>query len=205
MRILVVGATGTIGSAVTDVLSARGHDVLVVGHGSGPLRVDLSDPASVEALYAEAGPVDAVVCAAGVARFGAVDELGAEDFAASVRNKLLGQVELVRQGLASVREGGSFTLTSGDLSTHPAPGTAAVVATGIAVEGFARAAALDLEGRWRVNVVSPGPVAESLEASGGEPRGGIRASDLAAYYVACVEGQGTGEVLDARRPMPHRD
>ena len=204
MRILVIGATGIIGSAVAEALEARGHEVLAAGSSSGPLRVDLSDPASVQALYADAGRLDAVVCAAGVARFGSVDELDAEDFAASARNKLLGQIEVVRQGLGVVREGGSFTLTSGDLSTDPAPGTAAVVATGIAVEGFARAAALDLEGRWRVNVVSPGPVAESLEASGGDPADGIRAADVAAYYVASVEGQESGAVLDARRPMRRR-
>lgn len=200
MKILVIGATGTIGSAVAGALRARGHEVVGVGATSGDHRVDISQPSSIERLYASTGPVDAVVCAAGVARFGALDALTAEDFEASVRNKLLGQVELVRRGVGVVREGGSFTLTSGDLSTAPEPGTVAVVMTGAAVEAFARAAALDLEGRYRVNVVSPGAVAESLEAAGRDAAGAVRVRDVADHYVRAVEGRETGTVLDARSP-----
>lgn len=198
MRILVIGATGTIGSAVTHALRARGHEVVGAGATSGERRVDISDPASIERLYESAGPLDAVVCAAGVARFGPLEVLTVEDFDLSVRNKLLGQVELVRRGVGVVGEGGSFTLTSGDLSTEPEPGTVAVVMTGAAVEGFARAAALDLEGRYRVNVVSPGAVAESLEASGHDASGAVRVRDVAAHYVRAVEGHETGTVFAAR-------
>lgn len=200
MKILLIGATGTIGSAVADALRARGHEVLGAGATSGERRVDISDPASIERLYQSAGPVDAVVCAAGVARFGALDDLTVEEFEVSVRNKLLGQVELVRRGVGVVREGGSFTLTSGDLSTAPEPGTVAVVMTGAAVEAFARATALDVEGRYRVNVVSPGAVAESLEAAGRDASGAVRARDVAAHYVRSVEGHETGTVFDARAP-----
>lgn len=200
MKILVIGATGTIGSAVADALRARGHEILGAGATSGEHRVDISDPASIERLYESAGPLDAVVCAAGIARFGALDDLTVEDFAASTRNKLLGQVELVRRGVGVVRRGGSFTLTSGDLSTAPEPGTVAVVMTGAAVEAFARAAALDLEGRYRVNVVSPGAVAESLEAAGHDATGSIRARDVATHYVRSVDGHETGTVFDARAP-----
>jgi NAD(P)-dependent dehydrogenase (short-subunit alcohol dehydrogenase family) len=205
MRILVIGATGTIGSAVASALEARGHDVLGAGATSGDYRVDISDPASIERLYRSAGTVDAVVCAAGVARFGALDDLDPEDFEVSVRNKLLGQVELVRRGVGVVPEGGSFTLTSGDLSTAPEPGTVAVVMTGAAVEAFARAAALDLDGRYRVNVVSPGAVAESLEAAGRDATGAVRVRDVAARYVRAVEGHETGSVFDARAPAPSVD
>lgn len=198
MRILVIGATGTIGSAVADALRERGHDIVGAGATSGERRVDISDPASIERLYESAGPLDAVVCAAGVARFGPLDALTAEDFDLSVRSKLLGQVELVRRGVGVVGEGGSFTLTSGDLSTAPEPGTVAVVMTGAAVEAFARAAALDLDGRYRVNVVSPGAVAESLEAAGRDASGAVRVRDVAAHYVRSVEGHETGTVFDAR-------
>jgi NAD(P)-dependent dehydrogenase (short-subunit alcohol dehydrogenase family) len=200
MRILHVGATGTIGAAVAAVLAARGHEVVRVGRSEGELRVDLADPASIEALYAATGPVDAVVCTAGVARFGPLEELDDDAFRASLANKLMGQVNLVRRGLGSVREGGSFTLTSGTLSEKPDSDTSAVAMTGAAVEAFGRAAALDLEGRWRVNVVSPGAVADSRVARGLEPMPGIWAKDLAAYYVDLVEGDATGEVVTAEEP-----
>lgn len=197
MRILVVGGTGTIGSAIADTLEARGHEAIRVGSSSGSLTVDLADPASIRKLYADAGPVDAVVCAAGVARFGPLEELDDDEFGASIDNKLMGQVNLVRRGLGHVREGGSFTLTSGGLAQDPEEGTVAVSMVSAAVEAFARAAALDLAGRYRVNVVSPGWVAESRVKAGLPPMPGIWAEDLARYYVDLVEGEETGRVVSA--------
>jgi NAD(P)-dependent dehydrogenase (short-subunit alcohol dehydrogenase family) len=159
--------------------------------------VDIADPASIEALYGQTGSLDAVVCAAGVARFGALEDIDDEGFRVSLDNKLMGQVNLVRRGLGAVSEGGSFTLTSGGLSQEPDKGTVAVSMVGAGVEMFARAAALDLEGRYRVNVVSPGWVAESRVKAGLEPMPGIWARDLAEYYVDLVEGDQTGLVVDA--------
>jgi len=202
MRILLVGSTGTIGTAVRTALAERGHDVVEASASRGPHLVDLGDPESIERLYRDIGPVRAVVCTAGVARFGALESLTDQDLEASWRNKLMGQVELVRHGLAHVEEGGSFTLTSGTLSTRPGPGTVAVSMTGAALEAFARASALDLAERFRINVVSPGWVSESRMRMGLDPEPGIRAKDLAAYYVRCVEGSLTGSVLEAEGPLP---
>jgi NAD(P)-dependent dehydrogenase (short-subunit alcohol dehydrogenase family) len=202
MRILVVGATGTIGSALSDVLAARGHDVLRAGSTSGTLTADIADAGSISALYRTVGAVDAVVCTAGVAAFGALGEVTDEGFQTSIDNKLMGQVNLVRSGLGSVPEGGSFTLTSGGLAQQPGPGTVAVSMVGAAVEAFARAAAIDLEGRYRVNVVSPGWVAESRMKAGLDPMPGIWAKDLAEYYVDLIEGDQTGQILDAETAKP---
>jgi NAD(P)-dependent dehydrogenase (short-subunit alcohol dehydrogenase family) len=73
--------------------------------------------------------------------------------------------------------------------------------TGAAVEGFARAVALDLDGRYRVNVVSPGWVAESRVASGLDPLPGIWARDLAVYYRRLVEGDESGAVHVAEEAL----
>jgi NAD(P)-dependent dehydrogenase (short-subunit alcohol dehydrogenase family) len=199
MRILVVGATGTIGSAVATALAARGHEVVRAAATRGDLTVDMADPASIERLYAAAGPLDGVICAAGRADFGSLDTLSDEQFRSSIASKLMGQVNLVRRGIGRVREGGSFTLTSGDLSQEPAQGTALVTMTGAAVEAFVRAAAIDLAGRYRVNVVSPGWVAESRVRAGLPPMPGIWAKDLAARYVALTEGDATGRIVSAER------
>jgi len=201
MRILHVGATGTIGTAVADALAARGHEIVRVGASDGDFTVDLGDPSSIEALYEAVGPVDAVVCTAGIARFGALEDLTDEDFRTSLANKLMGQVNLIRRGLGVVPEGGSFTLTSGTLSEKPEAETSAVAMAGAAVEAFARGAAIDLRGRWRVNVVTPGPVADSRVARGLDPMPGIWARDLAAYYVRLLEGTETGAVLTAEKPL----
>lgn len=200
MRVLVVGGTGTIGSAVASALGERGHDVVTAGVNSGDLRVDLADPRTIVSLYAAVPRVEAVVCAAGIARFEALEELTDDDFALSIANKLMGQVNLVRHGLGAVGEGGSFTLTSGTLSQEPGPGTSAVSMTSAGVEAFARGAAIDLAGRYRVNVVSPSWVAESRVRAGLDPVPGIWAKDLAAYYADFVEGTATGVVATADRP-----
>ena len=112
MRILLVGGTGTIGAAAADALEGRGHDVVRVGARAGSPRVDLEDPGSIRHLYDSVGPVDSVVCAAGVAVFGALGDLDDAAFTTSIANKMMGQVNLVRSGLGRVREGGAFTLTS---------------------------------------------------------------------------------------------
>lgn len=203
MRILVVGGTGTIGSAVAAALERSGHEVVRVGASDGDLTVDLASVDSIEAMYRSAlrgGPVDAVVCAAGLARFGALDALSDDDVRLSVDNKLLGQVHLVRRGLGVVSQGGSFTLTSGDVSQKPAPGTVAATMAGAAVEAFVLAAALDLRGRYRLNAVSPAWVAESRMKAGLEPMPGIWAKDVADYYVALVEGTDSGLVVSAETP-----
>jgi NAD(P)-dependent dehydrogenase (short-subunit alcohol dehydrogenase family) len=200
MRILLVGATGTIGAPLATALEQRGHGVIGVGRSSGDHRADIADPGSIRALYDAVDRIDAVVCAAGRAAFGALPELGEEDFAITLANKLMGQVNLVRAGLGRVREGGSFTLTSGTLSQKPEAGTSAVSMAGAAVEAFARGAAIDLRGRYRVNVVSPGTVAEGRVERGLDPMPGIWAADLAARYVELVEGDVTGAVIIAEGP-----
>lgn len=197
MRIVVIGATGTIGQAVADALAAR-HEVVRVGRTQGDYQVDMADKASLQRLFESVGPFDAVVSAAGAARFGPLDTLTDEDFAFSLANKLMGQVNIVRTGMASIRDNGSFTLTSGVLAGEPMPGSGAISLVNAGVEGFARAAALEASRGVRVNVVSPPWVSETLEAMGQDGAGGMPAAQVAAAYVESVEGSRSGEVLDAR-------
>jgi len=195
MKILLIGATGTIGSALADALESR-HEVVRVGHTSGDYQVDLADQDSLRRLFGAAGDVDAVVCTAGIARFGPLEELSDEDFAFTLQHKLMGQVNLVRLGSSKLPPGASFTLTSGSLSQRPSPGTAAVSMASGALESFVRAAALDLDGLQRVNVVSPSSVKETLEVMGADPGPGIAAADLAETYVKVIEGEMTGQIVE---------
>jgi NAD(P)-dependent dehydrogenase (short-subunit alcohol dehydrogenase family) len=197
MRIVLIGASGTIGRAVGEVLSAR-HELVGVGRTSGDYRADITRPDSLRVLFEAVAPFDAVVCAAGQAVFGALSELTDADFQLGLSSKLMGQVNLVRLGLSAISEGGSFTLTSGVLSQRPVPGSAAISLVNAGVEAFARAAALELPGGIRINVVSPPWVRETLEAMGRDPSSGLSASLVAKAYVASVEGEMTGEVLEAR-------
>ncbi len=196
MRILVIGATGTIGSAVAHALAPR-HEVVPVGHSSGELRVDITSRASIEALLDAAGPFDALVSAAGAARFRPLADLTDEDFQVCLHDKLMGQVNLVRLGLGRIADGGSLTLTSGTLAQNPMVGGAAISLVNAGLEGFARAAALEAPRRVRVNVVSPPWVSETLVAMGRDGSDGLPAATVARAYVESVEGRGTGQVLAA--------
>jgi NAD(P)-dependent dehydrogenase (short-subunit alcohol dehydrogenase family) len=111
-------------------------------------------------------------------------------------NKLMGQVQLVRLGLPWVGDGGSFTLTSGYLGRYPTPGSPAVSMVNAALEGFTRAAALELPRGIRINAVSPRWIRETLQARGLDPAPGTPAAVVAQAYVKSLEGNQTGQVLD---------
>jgi NAD(P)-dependent dehydrogenase (short-subunit alcohol dehydrogenase family) len=196
MKILVIGATGTIGAPVAQALEAR-HEVIRASHTKSALIVDLADPASIKRLYAKVGRVDAVVSVAGQAAFRPLLALSDADFALGLNNKLMGQVNLVRFGADAVTDKGSFTLTSGILSRQPMPGGAAISLVNSGLEGFVRGAALDLPLGLRINAVAPGWVTETLIAFKMDPAPGTPAAQVAKTYVKAVEGNMTGQVLDA--------
>ena len=194
MRILLIGATGTIGKAIAAALSRR-HDVLLASRQQAPLHVDLADPASIRALYAKVGKVGAVISAAGQASFKPLDALSDAEFRFSLDNKLMGQVNVVRYGLDRVDDNGSITITSGILAQRPSRGSGAVSLVNAGLEGFARAAALEAPRGIRINVVSPPWVTETLQALGMPLQGGLPAATVAQAYVGSVEGTATGHVI----------
>lgn len=198
MRILIVGATGTIGQAVASALSGR-HELVLASRSKSPERVDLADAASIRTLFKRVGKVDAVVSVAGEAAWKPLAQLTDEDFAFSLGSKLMGQVNLVRSGADVVSDGGSFTLTSGVLATRPTPGGAAITLVNAGVDAFTRAAALELPRGIRINSVSPPWVSETLVAMGRDPSGGLPAADVARSYVESVEGKQTGTVITPKR------
>ena len=104
MRIIVVGATGTIGKSVVAALAGR-HEIVKVGHSGGDVQVDLANPASIETMFRAIGDFDAVISAAGAARFGALDDLTDEDYRIGLESKLMGQVNLVLIGKDFVADG----------------------------------------------------------------------------------------------------
>ena len=115
MKIILVGASGTIGQAIDRELRER-HDIVRVGRNSGELQVNIADRASIRRLFEQTGPFDALISAAGNAHFGALEELSAREFAVGLDDKLMGQVNLVLIGREFANDGASFTLTSGVLS-----------------------------------------------------------------------------------------
>lgn len=198
MRILVVGATGTIGRAVVDALSA-GNEIISASLRSKTIKVDIADPASIQQMYRALGKLDAVICAAGQAKFAPLAQLSDADFRFCLENKLMGQVNLVRFGFGHMRDGGSFTLTTGILAQAPTPGSAAISLVNAGLEGFVRAAALEAPRKIRVNAVSPPWVTETLQALKMDTSQGLPAAIVARTYVRSVTGTDSGATLQPTR------
>lgn len=196
MRILHVGATGTVGSAVGNALRHRGHDVISAHRGSDRHPVDVTDPESIGRLLEQVGELDAVVSTAGHTPFGSWDSLDREKILAGLNDKFLGQVELVRQGTRVVREGGSFTLTSGILGREPVRNGSVAAAINGALEAWVRASAGELWGRYRVNVVSPTVLTESREAYATAMPGypAVDSAEVGNAFVRSVESMETGRI-----------
>ena len=197
MKILLVGASGTLGQAVARQLGQQ-HQILAAGRHSGELRVDLTDDASVAELFARTGPVDAVISTAGKLHFGPLKDMTPEQFNIGLQDKLLGQVRLALAAQHHLNAGGSITLTSGIVSAQPIRDGANATSVNAALEGFVRAAALELLPRGlRINVVSPNVLIESMAAYGPYFPGfeAVSAQRAALAFRRAVEGIQSGETL----------
>jgi NAD(P)-dependent dehydrogenase (short-subunit alcohol dehydrogenase family) len=195
VKIIVIGASGTLGRAVLAELSPR-HEIVAVGRKGGDFQADMRELKSLKSMFQRIGKVDAIVCAAGSVHFGPWAELTPEKFDIGLRDKLMGQVNSVLAGQEFLNDGGSFTLTSGILSEDPIQYGAAASLVNGALESFVRAAAIELPRGLRINVVSPTVVAESLDSFGPYFRGykAAPASKVALAYSKSVEGKQTGQI-----------
>jgi NAD(P)-dependent dehydrogenase (short-subunit alcohol dehydrogenase family) len=200
MRIFLVGANGTLGRAVAAELGTR-HHILTAGRNSGDLRLDLSDPATLRAALAKAGRLDAVVCTAGEVAFAPLSAIhpagiGESAYTLGLTNKLLGQVNLALAAREHLADGGSITLTSGILADQPIAAGSSASMVNCALEGFVRAAAIELPRGLRINLVSPSILVESLPQFGAFFRGfeAVPAARAALAYSRSVEGLQTGQV-----------
>ena len=196
MRIIVVGASGDIGRAACKELEQR-HEIVTVGRSTGDFQVDVGDLHAVKSLYEKVGTVDAVVSCAGDATFAPLSDMDQEKFMVGLRQKVMGQVNLVLAGLNVISDGGSFTLTSGVLDRDPIRmGSNAATANG-ALAGFVTGAAIEMPRGLRVNVVSPGMLDVSAPRYGDWFHGHkpVPSHDVGLAYAKCVEGALTGQVV----------
>ena len=196
MRILIVGASGTVGLAASKEL-ARRHEIVRAGRSSGDLTVDVMSEESVKAMYAKLGKVDAVVACAGHVHFGPVASMTPEQFRKGLNDKLMGQVNLVLLGMGNVNDNGSFTLTSGILDRDPVRAGANAAAVNGALGGFVKGAAIEMPRGLRINAVSPGLLEESAQKYDGffpghEP---VSSARVGLAYAKSVEGALTGQVI----------
>ena len=195
-RILVIGAAGLVGSRI---VAALGEERCIRASRNTGERVDIADPRSLTALFERVGPLDGVVCVGGQARFKPWGEASDADWAYSLANKLLGQINVVRFGAKNVPPGGAITLTTGLAAQYPAPGSAIVTTVNAAVEAFVRATAVEPAINVRVNAVSPGWITETLQAMGRDPANGIPADEVAQVFLRQLRDGAAGSVARAAK------
>jgi NAD(P)-dependent dehydrogenase (short-subunit alcohol dehydrogenase family) len=196
MRIVIVGAAGTVGRTAVEALSSR-HEIVSVGRTSGDVQMDIEDIESIRRMYQEVGRVDAVVSAVGHVHFGPVDTMTSNQFMEGILGKALPQVNLVLEGFNYMNDGGSFTVTSGVTNRDPIPGGSCAAAANGALDGFVRGAAVDMPRGIRINAVSPEVLEACREEYDGLFRGHVHVSNEAVglAFSKAVEGCLTGQVF----------
>ena len=193
MKVVIIGATGTIGKAVATLLNDKGHEIVLASRHTQP-GVDINDPSSIRAFYTAIGEVDAIIyAAAGTSSYSTVSELTDEGIRADINSKVLGQVNLVRYGLSNVRPGGVFILTGGIFFYNPWPKSSVIAMVNGALEGFVRGAALDLQDGRRIVIVHPAAVREWAIRIGMDGTSLPSAATVAETYLMALESQITGQ------------
>lgn len=196
MKIIIIGASGTLGKKVTAALQGQ-HQIITAGSKSGDLQVDITSTESIEAFYEKTGKFDELVSVTGSGHFGPLNTMTPDDFKIGIDSKLMGQVNLVLIGQHHINPKGSFTLTSGILSKDPILYGANLSAVNGALNSFVIAAAIGLENDVRINAISPGVVEDSpgyFDAFPGHIP--VTMDRVVAGYLRSVFGAGTGQVVE---------
>lgn len=197
MKIVIVGATGTLGKKITADFE-KDHEIVKVGTKTGDIQADITKPESIKKMYEKTGSFDALICAAGGGHFGPLNKMTDAEFRKGVDSKMMGQINLVLIGQKYINPAGSFTLITGVLSDDPVKNSVNLATINSAVNGFVKAAALELENGVRINAVSPGVVEDSPELfeafPGHQP---VSMERVVFAYRKSVLGHITGQVIKA--------
>lgn len=196
MKIILVGASGTIGKSLSAYLSEN-HSVIKASANNSMVKVDISSADSILDMYKSIGSFDAVICTAGSAFFGPLNTMSEEHFYIGIRNKLMGQINLVMLGKEFIKPGGHFVLTSGVLADRPSEQSTGLSIVNGALNSFVKAASIELPKNIKINAVSPGLVEDSAKKFGSfypdtKP---VSMELLNKTYLEAVTSDYSGQVL----------
>jgi 3-oxoacyl-[acyl-carrier protein] reductase len=168
---VVVGGASGIGRAVAHALAADDCRVTVADRNAEGARtvatelgqphtaatVEVTDEASVRALFEHAGVLDVVVNTAGYSGVGLITDLAVEDFRSVVDVCLTGAFLVIKHGAPRLRDGGALVSLSSLNGRQPAAAMSAYCAAKAGLSMLTQVAALELAPRGiRVNAVAPG-------------------------------------------------
>lgn len=155
MKIVIVGASGTMGQYLANVLEKENHEIIRASRSSTDMQVDTASTRSIEEMFAKIGAFDALISTAGPTFVGPWKNLTDQTFRTGIEGKMMGQINLVLIGQHYINPKGSFTLITGALTHEPQINFTNASAANGAVEGFVRGASIELQNGIRINAVSP--------------------------------------------------
>lgn len=135
MKIIMVGATGTMGRHLVSAFGKE-HEIIKVASNDGDIKADITSTQSIENMYRQVGAFDALISTAGPTHVGPWKDLTDKEFRKGVEGKMMGQINLVLIGQHYIKPKGSFTLISGALTYEPQRNFANASAANGAVEAL---------------------------------------------------------------------
>ncbi len=195
MKIVVIGGTGTIGSAVVSLLS-KDHNVISVGRTNGDYQMDIENKASIEKVFNEIGEIDGIISTSGSGVMGSFLSQSDEDIELAINTKLTGQMNLIRVGVHTVKENGFILVTTGTANKTPMPGASSIAMANAGLEGYVHAINIEKFNGVKINVVSPVFVKETAEMMNLAVPNTISAADTATVYKMVMESEESGIIAE---------
>jgi len=205
MRTLILGATGGLGQALARALRGQG-ELLLGGRrpealrdlaqevGGRPLLGDLADELRTKALLEEAGPVDLLFHAVGVAGRAPAREAGRDLIEGMLSAHFLTAAHVLKH--ARFGQGARAVFFGAYPAYVRVPGFGAYAAAKAALEAYLEVARKELrkEGARLVLVRLPAVATPLWAPLGGPPRGALAPEEAARKVLEAVLGEAGDEV-----------
>ena len=163
--IVIIGATGVLGSCLAQQLTDAGVHVAAIVRDSASLDpavvsahavADITDHAALRSAFAGLGPIDGVINAAGAVAFGTLAELDDETLTKLFAINAIGPIVALRESATQIKEGGFFVNISGVVALQPVAGLAAYSASKAAAWSAMTSVARELR-RQQIDVIDARP------------------------------------------------
>jgi 3-oxoacyl-[acyl-carrier protein] reductase len=222
--VLVTGGNRGIGRAIAEAFVAQGDRVAVTTRSGGApegsldVRCDITDPAAVEAAFAEVeaahGPVEVLVANAGITADGLLVRMSDDDWASVIDTNLTGSFRLAKRAVSTMMRArhGRIIFISSVVGLLGSGGQVNYAASKAGLVGMARSIAREYGSRGiTANVVAPGFVetdmtdtlSDELKAQykAQVPLGRYASTDEIASAVTWLASDGAAYITGAVIPV----